>query len=166
MQYQWTTERVNKLKTLWDEGLSCAEIAKRLNATSRSAVIGKVHRLGLSGRGGSRADVATVKRIRNRKKAQTKPVSKVPAFDTEPLPLASAYDVGRKALVDLEFNECRWPVGDGPYKFCAHDAIEGTSYCGVHLHRAHRAPQVVPRQVEYEPIVAQHVARKIARESA
>ncbi|WP_237154292.1 GcrA family cell cycle regulator [Oryzibacter oryziterrae] len=46
----WTDERVERLKTLWSEGLSASQIAAELGAVTRNAVIGKVHRLGLSGR--------------------------------------------------------------------------------------------------------------------
>ena len=46
----WTDERVERLKTLWSEGLSASQIATELGAVTRNAVIGKVHRLGLSGR--------------------------------------------------------------------------------------------------------------------
>ena len=47
----WTDERVEKLKTLWGDGMSASQIAKALGAVTRNAVIGKVHRLGLSNRG-------------------------------------------------------------------------------------------------------------------
>ena len=46
----WTDERVEQLKKLWAEGLSASQIAGRLGGVTRNAVIGKVHRLGLSGR--------------------------------------------------------------------------------------------------------------------
>ena len=46
----WTDERVNVLKKLWAEGHSASQIAKQLGGVTRNAVIGKVHRLGLSGR--------------------------------------------------------------------------------------------------------------------
>ena len=47
----WTDERVELLKRLWSEGLSASQIAGRLaHGVTRNAVIGKVHRLGLSGR--------------------------------------------------------------------------------------------------------------------
>ena len=49
----WTDERVALLKKLWLEGLSASQIAKQLGGVTRNAVIGKVHRLGLSGRAGS-----------------------------------------------------------------------------------------------------------------
>lgn len=47
----WTDERVEVLKKLWSEGLSASQIAAQLGGVSRNAVIGKVHRLKLSGRG-------------------------------------------------------------------------------------------------------------------
>src|SRR6476646_6714836 len=46
----WTDERVELLKKLWQDGLSASQIAKQLGGVTRNAVIGKVHRLGLSGR--------------------------------------------------------------------------------------------------------------------
>ena len=49
----WTDERVGTLKKLWLEGLSASQIAKQLGGVTRNAVIGKVHRLGLSGRAAS-----------------------------------------------------------------------------------------------------------------
>lgn len=50
----WTDERVEKLQEMWAEGHSAAQIAKVLGGgVTRNAVIGKVHRLGLSNRGAS-----------------------------------------------------------------------------------------------------------------
>ncbi len=47
----WTDERVERLSTMWLEGRSASQIAAELGeGVSRNAVIGKVHRLGLSGR--------------------------------------------------------------------------------------------------------------------
>lgn len=46
----WTEERIERLKTLWADGLSASQIAARLGGITRNAVIGKVHRLGLAGR--------------------------------------------------------------------------------------------------------------------
>jgi GcrA cell cycle regulator len=48
----WTDERVDRLKELWAEGMSASQIAKVMGGVTRNAVIGKVHRLGLSNRGG------------------------------------------------------------------------------------------------------------------
>ena len=46
----WTEERVELLKRMWLEGRSASQIAKELGSVTRNAVIGKVHRLGLSSR--------------------------------------------------------------------------------------------------------------------
>lgn len=55
----WTDDRVELLKKLWGEGQSASQIAKELGGVTRNAVIGKVHRLGLSNRAtaaGSKAE--------------------------------------------------------------------------------------------------------------
>jgi len=49
----WTDERVDVLKKMWGEGQSASQIAKELGGVTRNAVIGKVHRLGLSNRAGA-----------------------------------------------------------------------------------------------------------------
>ncbi|MCW0181620.1 MAG: GcrA family cell cycle regulator [Zavarzinia sp.] len=46
----WTDERIATLRDLWEQGLSASQIATKLGNITRNAVIGKVHRLGLSGR--------------------------------------------------------------------------------------------------------------------
>ena len=46
----WTEDRVEMLKQLWTDGLSASQIARKMGGVTRNAVIGKVHRLGLSGR--------------------------------------------------------------------------------------------------------------------
>lgn len=63
----WTDERVELLKNMWGEGRSASQIAKELGGVTRNAVIGKVHRLGLS----NRATPA--------KAAKDKPAAKEPA---------------------------------------------------------------------------------------
>jgi GcrA cell cycle regulator len=52
----WTDERVETLKKMWGEGQSASQIAKELGGVTRNAVIGKVHRLGLSNRVGGKAE--------------------------------------------------------------------------------------------------------------
>jgi len=53
----WTDERVEILKKMWGEGQSASQIAKELGGVTRNAVIGKVHRLGLSNRATSNSSV-------------------------------------------------------------------------------------------------------------
>src|SRR6202051_4654018 len=60
----WTDERVELLKKLWADGLSAAQIAAELGGITRNAVIGKVHRLGLSGR--AKSTLGTPRKPRSR----------------------------------------------------------------------------------------------------
>ncbi len=46
----WTDERIDRLKSLWEKGLTASQIADELGGVSRNAVIGKAHRLGLKSR--------------------------------------------------------------------------------------------------------------------
>ena len=46
----WTPEKVEKLKELWGKGSTANEIAQILGGVTRNAVIGKAHRLNLSGK--------------------------------------------------------------------------------------------------------------------
>lgn len=54
----WTQERVELLVKMWGDGQSASQIAKELGGVTRNAVIGKVHRLGLSNRNGPGAQAA------------------------------------------------------------------------------------------------------------
>jgi GcrA cell cycle regulator len=57
----WTDDRVETLKTMWGEGMSASQIAKELGGVTRNAVIGKVHRLGLSSRNQGKPDAPEAK---------------------------------------------------------------------------------------------------------
>jgi GcrA cell cycle regulator len=49
-QMSWTDERIERLKSLWTQGVTASQIADELGGVSRNAVIGKAHRLGLQSR--------------------------------------------------------------------------------------------------------------------
>ena len=155
----WNDERVDLLKKLWSEGLSASQIAGRLGSVTRNAVIGKVHRLGLSGR----ATTSRMKshRPRARVAAPAKRLAK-PRFvnggntalqriyqaDVEPyvppveeltIPLAE-----RKCIQTLMENHCRWPIGDpqeADFHFCGKNKVTGLPYCEFHARRAFQPPQ-------------------------
>lgn len=61
----WTPERIETLTKMWSEGASAGQIARRIGDISRNAVIGKVHRLGLSGRA-QRKDAGNLRTLRPR----------------------------------------------------------------------------------------------------
>ncbi|MFK7876838.1 MAG: GcrA family cell cycle regulator [Paracoccaceae bacterium] len=88
----WTDDRVEKLKKMWGEGQSASQIAKELGGVTRNAVIGKVHRLGLSNRsgGGGTAKTETKAKQPAAKPADPKPKPKAkpaaPAAAAAPTP--------------------------------------------------------------------------------
>ncbi|MGR3695588.1 MAG: GcrA family cell cycle regulator [Sagittula sp.] len=85
----WTDERVEKLKKMWSEGQSASQIAKELGGVTRNAVIGKVHRLGLSNRAGSAPAPAEAKPEVKPQAAKPKPAPK-PAAAPEAKPAEPA----------------------------------------------------------------------------
>ena len=77
----WTDERVETLKKMWGEGQSASQIAKELGGVTRNAVIGKVHRLGLS----NRTTTSTAKSDAKPKAAKAEPKAKAaPKADAAP----------------------------------------------------------------------------------
>jgi len=54
----WTHERIEELKKLWEAGYTASNIATEIGGITRNAVIGKAHRLGLSGRMKSKSKVS------------------------------------------------------------------------------------------------------------
>ena len=80
----WTDERVELLKKMWGDGQSASQIAKELGGVTRNAVIGKVHRLGLS----NRATTSTAK-TDTTAKAEPKPAAE-PKAKVAPKPEAAA----------------------------------------------------------------------------
>jgi GcrA cell cycle regulator len=69
----WTEERVELLKKLWMEGLSASQIAAVLGeGVTRNAVIGKVHRLKLSGRA---KPASSTPRVRSTPRPQQRRIS-------------------------------------------------------------------------------------------
>ncbi|SMY08633.1 GcrA family cell cycle regulator [Flavimaricola marinus] len=82
----WTDERVETLKKMWGEGQSASQIAKELGGVTRNAVIGKVHRLGLSNRTGTGA---TAPAAAPAAAAPAKPAA-APAKEKAPEPAAAA----------------------------------------------------------------------------
>ncbi|APX10500.1 GcrA family cell cycle regulator [Tateyamaria omphalii] len=101
----WTDERVELLKKMWGEGQSASQIAKELGGVTRNAVIGKVHRLGLSNRAGSGGSATTAKadakpKAAPKAKAEPKPQLKTePAVKPAPAPETKAAVPARKQII-------------------------------------------------------------------
>lgn len=87
----WTDERVETLKRMWSDGQSASAIAKELGGVTRNAVIGKVHRLGLSNRNDEPEPApAPAPEPVAEKKADRKPAPAVQAPRPEPQPEPAA----------------------------------------------------------------------------
>ncbi len=100
----WTDERVETLKKMWGEGQSASQIAKELGGVTRNAVIGKVHRLGLSNRsgGGSASSGASATKTDDKAKAapkQAKRETPAPKPAETPAPAAPSPSPARKAII-------------------------------------------------------------------
>ena len=135
----WTDEMVEQLKQMWQEGLTTGEIGKRLNV-SKNSIVGKVHRLGLSGRPSpiKKKDEEAEKKPQSPAKATAPKTGKAPApkeekkvaptvvareTSTEVLKKAAPERTGTDCatprntsgltmLTDLDNHTCRWPIGD------------------------------------------------------
>src|SRR5258708_22812915 len=121
----WTDERVELLKKLWADGLSASQIAAELGGITRNAVIGKVHRLGLSGRAKSPSSSAPRPRkarththlMRVSRPSMRGNTALAQAYDFEPEPEPELIDnvipLGqRRTILELTEDTCRWPIGD------------------------------------------------------
>lgn len=143
----WTDERVELLKKLWAEGLSAAQIANKMGGVTRNAVIGKVHRLGLSGRAtpakpqrGCRTPAEDKASGGSAPAPEVKSVIPEPEF-AAPLVLESG---DRTTVSTIKNNMCKWPIGDpakDDFHFCGQPTLSGKSYCAYHAHLAFQPPQ-------------------------
>jgi GcrA cell cycle regulator len=134
----WTYERCEMLRRLWAEGLSASAIAEQLGAT-RSGVLGKVMRLGLTHRRSSefKPGPPRPKAIARRVVTQEKKPPAPPEPELEPQPPKPR----RLTLLQLREHHCRWPVEDNPFRFCGAYRSSGETYCAYHRDKAHVKPR-------------------------
>lgn len=91
----WTDERIDRLKTMWEKGLTASQIAEDLGGVSRNAVIGKAHRLGLQSRPSPVKPNESI--VDADKAAETVATAPPPSFKATPKPAAAAPEVLRQA---------------------------------------------------------------------
>ena len=149
----WTEERVEQLKKLWTEGHSASQIANQLGGVTRNAVIGKVHRLGLSGRATPSRPVKRPPRLARPKPApqrverpetttpevaapQPQQPTTLPAVakSTEPLDPVKLANGDFASVLNIRESMCKWPIGDPAdpkFAFCGRKADCGP-YCSEH----------------------------------
>jgi GcrA cell cycle regulator len=158
----WTDERVELLKKLWADGLSASQIAGELGGITRNAVIGKVHRLGLSGR--AKAPSSSVPRQRKPRAPSMfrapRPMMRgntalaMPAYDYEPEPepelLENIIPIGQRCtLLELDSEKCHWPIGDPgepEFHFCGRKTCGQLPYCEHHARMAYQPVQMRRRE--------------------
>ena len=153
----WTNERVELLKKLWADGLSASQVAKQLGGVTRNAVIGKVHRLGLSGRATpsrpartrtpgprtlvrGRPDPLTGEARSEERAARETAEASEPAAHEERMLEPSQ----RATVLTLTEHTCKWPIGDPGrpgFHFCGRGAGNGSPYCTEHARMAYQPAQ-------------------------
>lgn len=134
----WTDEREELLRKLWQDGLSCSQIARKVGGVTRNAVAGKVRRIGLPYRAAPKAG-----------RPQPPPGSVMLYAPSSPRAIRGcdqdAAMPSRRFRTTDQFcssRACSWPIGDpdsSTFRFCGQDA-DGP-YCPEHRQVAFQPPQ-------------------------
>jgi GcrA cell cycle regulator len=153
---EWTDKKIEKLKKLWEKGLSTAEIGKKLDF-SKNAIVGKVHRLGLSNRGSPiknahAAEAGTQKPLplkKPEKEQLKKPIKAEKTKGKESFRLTKNESAAEEkvrspgkrggtlgvSLLDLTLDMCCWPIedpGSENFRFCGRKVYKNKPYCLEH----------------------------------
>lgn len=139
----WTEKRVQTLETLWRAGKSASEIAETLGGVTRNAVIGKAHRMGLSGR------PSPIKKVKEKTAtpaaAETPRGAAAPSGRSKPVVIASGEKKkagGGVSILQLTERMCKWPSGDPreeDFHFCGLASKPGMPYCAEHVATAYQS---------------------------
>lgn len=143
----WTDERVEELKALFEHGVTAGQIKREMQAPSRNAVLGKLHRLGLhrdvtergeqTRKGIASAGPRKPRQPRPRAAAVSAPAPSPAAPPRAPAPAQPC------SLLKLTNESCRWPISDAPpHTFCGAreaDFRSGVPYCCWHTRMAYTA---------------------------
>jgi GcrA cell cycle regulator len=134
----WTDDRVEKLRELWDKGLSASQIAKELaEGVTRNAVIGKAHRMGLASRPSPvKSDPA--------KRAAAAAAKKKAAAPKKSSATKVAPTTGKVSILDLTESMCKWPIGhpgEANFHFCGKPSQPTFPYCANHCVEAYQVQQ-------------------------
>lgn len=145
----WTSERVARLRKLYKEGNSAAQIARAFGDVSRSAVIGKLFRLGLTCHSGAKRKVLAAPHKRAQGKAKpSRPSGRVARRDNghaKPRPVLRDVKLAPDAVVpgphialmEAGRNQCRWPVSGSGVALLVCGASANGPYCAQHAKRAY-----------------------------
>jgi GcrA cell cycle regulator len=142
---EWNEESIERLKVLWAEGHSTAEIGRRMGI-SKNAVVGKAHRLNLASRPSPirrDGEKSPRKRLPRRISGPTLPAlsaALATPLPPEPLriierPQPSVLRAVPSPRIGGRVMPCCWPIGEPgtrSFRFCDVDAIAGKPYCDEH----------------------------------
>jgi GcrA cell cycle regulator len=138
--FAWTPDTEQRLRDLAATDISARQIADEMGATSRNAIIGKAHRLGVKIRGSARRSAALPKPVAcpvERRAAPKRPQeARKMMVVPSPVPPPVCDPV---RLVDIRAHQCRWPLGDPKeeaFRFCGAPAER--SFCPHHHALAYR----------------------------
>ena len=145
----WTAERIEQLRHCIASGLTCSQTAAEIGV-SRNAVIGKIHRLGLSPARPAGASarscpprarhprISPHSRLLHLIGAQAPSIAGDAAVEQVSIDSAQ-----RCSLLEIAQDKCHWPIGDphaADFAFCGNEAVTGFSYCAGHARMAYRFP--------------------------
>ena len=158
----WTDEKVNKLKELWGRGNTASQIAEILGGVSRNAVIGKAHRLNLSGK------IFTKKGSSNQSKNKTKNLQlnkRVRRGKFKSLVIEKDFEPENpKQLEELDENSCKWPIGhpnEENFYFCGRTPEADFSYCRLHIFMAFQPKNQKEELIDKEDDVPAFIEKKV-----
>jgi len=140
----WTVNQVTAMTKLWQEGLSASQVARQLGGTSRNAVIGKLHRLGLAGRPAPVRFRAPAGRSLDRTSSRGRssgPYAVKRLARAHPSEAADPSLAPMATMQTLTASCCRWPIGDPrdpDFGFCGRARADLGSYCLGHAQVAFR----------------------------
>lgn len=129
----WNEENTNKLKTMWADGYNGSQIAAEIPHATRNAVMGKLNRLGLSGRKPKKAPKPRAPRVRT---ATGAPRSKKQKIEPLAPVIPPAPDMKRVSYADND--GCMWELEQKGI-YCGAPKAKGYSFCPYHNHIARPA---------------------------
>jgi GcrA cell cycle regulator len=163
---EWNEERIEALTRMWRDGLSASQVARQLGGVSRSAVIGKVHRLGIAGRDAPSRPNALGGRPSTRIRASAGGVRRLAAARPSRAPIGPAQPrvpfevVATASIHTLTEHGCRWPIGEpdqSGFGFCGRLRTGAGSYCAGHSPMSTRRREAPMKDKDIDRLVSRYV---------
>jgi GcrA cell cycle regulator len=147
---EWNDDSISRLRALWAEGLSTAEIGRRMGV-SKNAVVGKAHRLNLTARPSPiRRDGEKTPRRRQPRRAHGATLPAL-AASLAPMPMLETPRLAERPTPPVlravpaprpggRVTPCCWPIGEPgtrSFRFCDEASMAGKPYCGEHAEKAY-----------------------------